>query len=190
MCDLYTMKMSAAEVRGLMRHFQLVGTQWAEAFTRNQAGINESGLVYPKYPAPVVFVKDGVESLDKIAGAGVPVDLLILPSGVPPTSDIVGPGRHFRKVPFADIGARQQGALRDRPLPGRRSSCTSSRGKRRTASAAHGFSGTRWNASVCTVLRVIRGTSARSPWMAPSSPKRRVNVSMPILGRDPGSGKR
>jgi hypothetical protein len=66
MYNLYTMKMSVDEVRGLMRHFQLVGTQWAEAFARDQAGMNESRLVYSKYPAPVVIVKDGVETLEKM----------------------------------------------------------------------------------------------------------------------------
>jgi hypothetical protein len=30
-------------------------------------------------------------------------DLLTVTSGVPPTSDIAGPGRHFRKVPPADF---------------------------------------------------------------------------------------
>jgi hypothetical protein len=37
-----------------------------EVFTRDQGGMIESGLVYPKYPAPVVIVQDGVESLEKM----------------------------------------------------------------------------------------------------------------------------
>jgi putative SOS response-associated peptidase YedK len=66
MCNLYTMKLSRDEVRGLLEHFKLVGKEWAEVFARDQAGMNESGLVYPKYPAPVVIVRDGVETIEKM----------------------------------------------------------------------------------------------------------------------------
>jgi hypothetical protein len=37
-------------------------------------------------------------------------DLLTVTSGVPPTSDIDGPSRHFRKGPSADI-SRQRDCL-------------------------------------------------------------------------------
>jgi putative SOS response-associated peptidase YedK len=66
MCNLYTMKLSRAEVRGLLEHYKLVGKEWSELFAQDQAGKNESGLVYPKYPAPVVIVEDGVETLEKM----------------------------------------------------------------------------------------------------------------------------
>ena len=34
-------------------------------------------------------------------------DLLSITSGLPPTSDVFGPNRHFAFVPIADIGTRQ-----------------------------------------------------------------------------------
>ena len=66
MCNLYTMKLSADEVRGLLHHYKLVGKDWAAILAAEQAAMNESGLVYPKYPAPVVTVQDGVETLERM----------------------------------------------------------------------------------------------------------------------------
>ena len=66
MCNLYSMKLSAAEVRGLLDHYKLAGQQWSELFAQDQAVMNESGLVYPKYKAPVVTVQGGVETLEKM----------------------------------------------------------------------------------------------------------------------------
>jgi putative SOS response-associated peptidase YedK len=66
MCNLYTMKLSRAEVRGLLEHYKLVGKDWSDLFAQDQAGMNESGLVYPKYPAPVVIVQDDIETLEKM----------------------------------------------------------------------------------------------------------------------------
>jgi hypothetical protein len=62
MCNLYTMKLSRDEMRGLLSHCKLAGKQWSELFATDQAGMNESGFVYPKYPAPIVFVNEGVET--------------------------------------------------------------------------------------------------------------------------------
>ncbi len=66
MCNLYTMKLSREEVHCLLEHYKLIGKDWAELFAQDQAAMNESGLVYPKYPAPVVTVQDGVERLEKM----------------------------------------------------------------------------------------------------------------------------
>ena len=41
---------------------KLAGKEWSELFATDQAGMNNSGLVYPKYPAPVVIAQDGVET--------------------------------------------------------------------------------------------------------------------------------
>ena len=32
MCNLYTYKLSRDEIRGLMEHYKLIGTEWAEQF--------------------------------------------------------------------------------------------------------------------------------------------------------------
>jgi hypothetical protein len=32
MCNLYTYKLSRDEIRGLMQHYKLIGTEWAEQF--------------------------------------------------------------------------------------------------------------------------------------------------------------
>jgi len=59
MCNLYTYKLSRDEIRGLLQHYRLVGQQWSEVFEREMAGKNDEALVYPKYQAPVVIVRDG-----------------------------------------------------------------------------------------------------------------------------------
>lgn len=55
MCNLYTMRLSRDEVAGLLKHYQLVGREWAEAI----ADRNDATSVYPNYEAPVVVVRDG-----------------------------------------------------------------------------------------------------------------------------------
>jgi hypothetical protein len=57
------MKLSRDEVRGLLEHYKLVGKDWSDLFAQDQAGMNESGLVYPKYLAPVVIVQVVAETL-------------------------------------------------------------------------------------------------------------------------------
>jgi hypothetical protein len=49
-CNLYTLKLSAWEVRNLMQHYKLIGREWEDVMgTRNDAL-----EVYPNRPAPVV----------------------------------------------------------------------------------------------------------------------------------------
>jgi putative SOS response-associated peptidase YedK len=71
MCNLYTYKLSRDEVRGLLEHYKLVGQEWAEVFEKRMAGRNDEALVYPKYPAPVVIVRDGKQELTDM-GWGMP----------------------------------------------------------------------------------------------------------------------
>ena len=58
MCNLYTYKLTRDEIRGLLQHYKLIGRQWAEVFEREMAGKNDEALVYPKYQASVVIVRD------------------------------------------------------------------------------------------------------------------------------------
>jgi hypothetical protein len=64
MCNLYTYKLSRDDIRGLMEHYKLVGVEWAEVFEKEMLGKNDEALVYPKYQAPVVIVRDGECVLD------------------------------------------------------------------------------------------------------------------------------
>jgi putative SOS response-associated peptidase YedK len=56
MCNLYSYKMSADEMRRLMEHFKLLGTTWSEPIRARNAPIED---VYPNQPAPVVVVQNG-----------------------------------------------------------------------------------------------------------------------------------
>jgi putative SOS response-associated peptidase YedK len=59
MCNLYTWKMTAAEMRALTLHFQLIGTTWTE-WEERQRGQNEPIKdVYPNKPAPVATLQNG-----------------------------------------------------------------------------------------------------------------------------------
>ncbi len=59
MCNLYTWKMTGAEMRALKLHFQLIGTTWTE-WEERQRGQNEPIKdVYPNRRAPVVILQDG-----------------------------------------------------------------------------------------------------------------------------------
>jgi hypothetical protein len=69
MCNLYTYGLSRDEIRGLLQNYKLVGQQWSEMFDREMAGKNDEALVYPKYPAPVVIVRDGRRELDHMVRA-------------------------------------------------------------------------------------------------------------------------
>ena len=84
MSNLYTMALSRDEVRGLLEHYKLVGKEWSDLFAKDQSRMNESGLVYPKYPAPVVIVKDGVEILEKMRW-GMPGPVFPPKPGAKPT---------------------------------------------------------------------------------------------------------
>ncbi len=64
MCNLYPHKLSRDEVRHLIGHYKLIGQQWSEVFEKEASTLNSSGDVYPKYPAPVVVVEDGKQTLD------------------------------------------------------------------------------------------------------------------------------
>jgi putative SOS response-associated peptidase YedK len=55
MCNLYTMRLSRDEVRGLLLHYKLVGKEFAGAMAEK----NDATNVYPNYEAPVVVVRDG-----------------------------------------------------------------------------------------------------------------------------------
>jgi putative SOS response-associated peptidase YedK len=71
MCNLYTYKLSRDEVRGLLEHYKLVGQQWAEVFENEMMGKNDEALVYPKYQAPVVTLRDANQELAHM-GWGMP----------------------------------------------------------------------------------------------------------------------
>ncbi len=85
MCNLYTYKLSRDEVRGLLEHYKLVGQQWGAMFEQKMAGKNDEALVYPKYPAPIVIVRDGEQQLEHM-GWG-------MPSPPPPLKDGEKPKR-------------------------------------------------------------------------------------------------
>lgn len=55
MCNLYTMRLSRDEVRGLLQHYKLIGKEWADAV----ADRNDATNIYPNYEAPVAVVRDG-----------------------------------------------------------------------------------------------------------------------------------
>jgi putative SOS response-associated peptidase YedK len=74
MCNLYTYKLSRDEIRGLMQHYKLVGVEWAEVFEKEILGKNDEALVYPKYRAPVVIVREGERDLEHM-GWGMPAPL-------------------------------------------------------------------------------------------------------------------
>src|SRR5215831_6557991 len=83
MCNLYTYKLSRDEVRGLLEHYKLVGREWAEIFEKEMAGKNDEALVYPKYQAPVVILRDGAQQLEHM-GWGMPAPLPPLRPGEKP----------------------------------------------------------------------------------------------------------
>jgi putative SOS response-associated peptidase YedK len=59
MCNLYTYKMSAAEMRALKLHYRFVGTtwmDWEERQRRQNAPVED---VYPNKGAPVVVIENG-----------------------------------------------------------------------------------------------------------------------------------
>jgi putative SOS response-associated peptidase YedK len=66
MCNLYTYKLSRDEIRGLMQHYKLIGTEWAEQFESEMRGQNEPALVYPNYLAPVVIDRDGARVTERL----------------------------------------------------------------------------------------------------------------------------
>ena len=88
MCNLYTYKLSRDEIRGLLQHYKLVGQQWSEVFEREMAGKNDEALVYPKYQAPVVIVRDGARELAYMSWG--------MPAPVPP----LAPGEKPKRPGF------------------------------------------------------------------------------------------
>jgi hypothetical protein len=44
---IYTYRLSRDEIRGLMEHYKLIGTQWAEQFSTEMDGKNDEALAYP-----------------------------------------------------------------------------------------------------------------------------------------------
>jgi putative SOS response-associated peptidase YedK len=83
MCNLYTLKLSAWEVRNLMQHYKLIGREWEDVMgTRNDAL-----EVYPNRPAPVVVVSDGQRIVRQ--------DMLW---GFPPFKAGAGYGTNFRTL--------------------------------------------------------------------------------------------
>ena len=83
MCNLYTYKLSRDEIRGLMQHYKLIGTEWAEQFEQELLGKNDEALVYTKYRAPVVIVREGERDLDHM-GWGMPASLPPISPGEKP----------------------------------------------------------------------------------------------------------
>ena len=55
MCNLYTMRLSRDEVAGLLRHYTLVGKEFADAMAEK----NDATNVYPNRSAPVAVIQDG-----------------------------------------------------------------------------------------------------------------------------------
>jgi putative SOS response-associated peptidase YedK len=84
MCNLYTHKMSADEVRGLMQHYQLVGTDWLEHVRTQNEPIKDT---YPNRTAPVVVVQEGQRIVRE--------DMLW---GFPPFKPGAGYGTNFRTL--------------------------------------------------------------------------------------------
>jgi putative SOS response-associated peptidase YedK len=84
MCNLYTYKMSADEMRGLMSHYRLIGTTWTERMRIQNEPVND---VYPNRPAPVVVEHDGQRDVRE--------DMLW---GFPPFKAGAGYGTNFRTL--------------------------------------------------------------------------------------------
>jgi hypothetical protein len=59
MCNLYTHKMTAAEMRALMLHYQFHGLTWTEREERQRERNEPIEDVYPNKRAPVVVVENG-----------------------------------------------------------------------------------------------------------------------------------
>ena len=59
MCNLYTWKMSAEEMRALKLHFQFIGTAWSDWVERQRRFNAPIDDVYPNKRAPVVVLQDG-----------------------------------------------------------------------------------------------------------------------------------
>ena len=59
MCNLYTYKMSAEEMRALKLHFQFHGTTWTEWEERQRRRNEPVDDVDPNMLAPVVVEQDG-----------------------------------------------------------------------------------------------------------------------------------
>lgn len=59
MCNLYTYKMTAAEMRALKLHYQLIGTTWTEWEERQRQRNEPIEDVYPNKRAPVAVLQDG-----------------------------------------------------------------------------------------------------------------------------------
>jgi putative SOS response-associated peptidase YedK len=66
MCNLYSYKLSRDEIRGLIVHYKLIGTEWAEQLESEMRGKNEPSLVYPNYMAPVAIVREGNRSIEQL----------------------------------------------------------------------------------------------------------------------------
>ncbi|SEP26391.1 Putative SOS response-associated peptidase YedK [Rhodospirillales bacterium URHD0017] len=60
MCTLYTLRLSAWEVRNLMQHYKLVGREWEEVIGAR----NDAQEFYPNYEAPVVVARDGQRTVE------------------------------------------------------------------------------------------------------------------------------
>jgi putative SOS response-associated peptidase YedK len=55
MCNLYTLRLSAWEVRNLMQQYTLIGEEWEKSIGARNAALE----LYPNYEAPVAVVRDG-----------------------------------------------------------------------------------------------------------------------------------
>jgi putative SOS response-associated peptidase YedK len=87
MCNLYTWKMTAEEMRALKLHFQLIGTTWSQWEERQRQRNEPVADVYPNRRAPVVVLPDGEHVVRD--------DMLW---GFPPFKPGAGYGTNFRSL--------------------------------------------------------------------------------------------
>lgn len=83
MCNLYTMRLSRDEVAGLLKHYKLVGKEFADAMAEK----NDATNIYPNRPAPVAVDQDGQRI--------VRMDMLW---GFPPFKPGAGVGTNYRTL--------------------------------------------------------------------------------------------
>jgi hypothetical protein len=69
MCNLYTWKMTAEEMRALKLHYQIHGTTWAEWEERQRQQNKPIDDVYPNKRAPVVVIENGEHVVRTCCGA-------------------------------------------------------------------------------------------------------------------------
>ena len=79
MCTLYTLRLSAWEVRNLMQHYKLIGREWEEVIGAR----NDAQEFYPNYEAAVAVIRDGQRVIETMRWGFPP------PPGVPSKAPVV-----------------------------------------------------------------------------------------------------